>query len=288
MKTMNLLNIFLIFTTLFSCKNEVNSVTSTDLIKLPKNLKEISGMTYVDGKLWVIQDQGNKNKLYNLSADGKIIKTIVLKNLENNDWEALTSDSDGNIYVGDFGNNDNMRENLAIYKIKKDDLTKDEISDYETIQINYKDQVDFPPKKKNLLYDCESFFLKDGYFYLFTKNRSKNFDGTSHIYKVANKPGKQTLDLKGTFKTCGKFHECAITDAAISPSGNVVVLLSNRKLWIYNNFKDENFVKTSSKEIDFDTFTQREGVTFKDEKTLFISDEKTKKIGGTIYEYKLD
>jgi sugar lactone lactonase YvrE len=30
-----------------------------------------------------------------------------VENAENNDWEDITKDIHGNIYVGDFGNNDN-------------------------------------------------------------------------------------------------------------------------------------------------------------------------------------
>jgi sugar lactone lactonase YvrE len=41
----------------------------------------------------------------------------------NIDWEDITKDKDGNLYVGDFGNNDNERKDLCIYKIDKKSLT---------------------------------------------------------------------------------------------------------------------------------------------------------------------
>ena len=59
------------------------------------------------------------------------------------------------------------------------------------ISFSYPEQKEFPPKKKEMFYDVESFFEHNGYFYLFTKNRSKGFDGTAFIYKI-----KMLLELR--------------------------------------------------------------------------------------------
>jgi hypothetical protein len=279
-----ILNFFLFF----SCKNDsASTVLTKNSHELPSELREVSGMTYVNGKLWAIQDNGNTTELFQLSDEGKILKKIKLEFVKNHDWEAITHDNDGNLYIGDFGNNDNLRKNLAIYKINKADLNKNSIGKLETIFFNYGDQKDFPPKKKELFYDCESFFYKNGFFYLFTKNRSKNFDGTSYVYLIANKPEKQTISLQTTFITCDKYNSGAITDAALSPDGKTFVLLSNKRMWIYPDFKDAKSVKSVNKKIKFATYTQRESVTFKNNNTLFISDEKTKNVGGNLYEYDL-
>lgn len=279
-----ILNFFLFF----SCKNDsASTVLTKNSHELPSELREVSGMTYVNGKLWAIQDNGNTTELFQLSDEGKILKKIKLEFVKNHDWEAITHDNDGNLYIGDFGNNDNLRKNLAIYKINKADLNKNSIGKLETIFFNYGDQKDFPPKKKELFYDCESFFYKNGFFYLFTKNRSKNFDGTSYVYRIANKPEKQTISLQTTFITCDKYNSGAITDAALSPDGKTFVLLSNKRMWIYSDFKDAKSVKSANKKIKFATYSQRESVTFKNNNTLFISDEKTKNVGGNLYEYDL-
>jgi hypothetical protein len=279
----------LFFFLFLSCKNDtISKVITKNSHELPKELREVSGMTYVNGKLWAVQDNGNTEELFQLSDEGEIVSKIELTSVKNHDWEAITHDNEGNLYIGDFGNNNNARKDLAIYKINKSDLDKKSIDIVETISFNYEDQKDFPPKKKEMFYDCESFFYKDGSFYLFTKNRSKDFDGTSHVYKVDNKPGKQTVALQTTFITDDKYSNGAITDAAISPDGKKMVLLSNKRMWIYAGFKDAQSVKSENKEIKFATYTQRESVTFKDNNTLFISDEKTKNVGGNLYEYDLE
>ena len=90
---------------------------------LPYALKEVSGIS-IDKKselFWMINDGGNKERLYGVSTDGKIIEEIKV-DAKNHDWEDLTKDDKGNIYIGDFGNNQNRRKNLKILKIKKTDL----------------------------------------------------------------------------------------------------------------------------------------------------------------------
>jgi hypothetical protein len=53
-----------------------------------------------------------------------ILKMVQLKNTndcKHNQYRLgeHTKDKDGNLYVGDFGNNDNERKDLCIYKIDK-------------------------------------------------------------------------------------------------------------------------------------------------------------------------
>jgi len=56
-------------------------------------------------------------------------------------------------------------------------------------------------------------------FYLFTKNRSSEFDGTTLMYGIPNIAGNHAAKLMGSFKSCGDFRNCAITSADISPDG---------------------------------------------------------------------
>jgi hypothetical protein len=69
----------------------------------------------------VIEDSGNANKIYGLNQRENS-KKHHYQNAENIDWEEITKDKEGNLYIGDFGNNENKREDLCIYKIAKDSL----------------------------------------------------------------------------------------------------------------------------------------------------------------------
>ena len=87
--------------------------------------------------------------------DGNLVRTITIEGVENNDWEDIAQDKNGFTYIGDFGNNDNDRKNLAIYKVKIDKENSTPV--LQTTKFSYPEQTEFPPNKKSLLYDCEAF-----------------------------------------------------------------------------------------------------------------------------------
>ncbi len=272
----------------FSCQKEAEKMTAIYLF--PKKMDEVSGISYSQklDLLWVIEDSGNKNEIYGIDMKGNVINTVTIKKVKNVDWEDITKDKDGNLYIGDFGNNNNSRTDLCIYKIAKDSLGNKETDIVYKVSFAYPEQNDFPPQKNELLYDVESFFEFNNHFYLFTKNRSKGFDGTTLLYKIPNKPGFHDAKLMGEFKTCNDYDTCVITSAAISSDDSKVVLLSHSKLWLFENFKNDNFFSGTVSELDLKHYSQKEGVCFKDNKTVFISDERVHKIGGAVYEVSID
>jgi hypothetical protein len=280
--------ILLTLITIISCtKKSVSKDPLKTVFNFPKKLSEISGIVVIDSLIWVIQDSGNDAKVFGVSKEGEIRTTISIQNSTNEDWEDLTIDSNNNLYIGDFGNNANNRRDLCIYKIQASDLNSSEVNPKEKIRFFYPEQKSFPPKKNELFYDCEAFFEHNGHFYLVTKNRSKGFDGTTYVYKVPNKAGTHPALLMGSFKTCDTFNTCAITGAAISNDGKKVVMLSHSKLWLFEEFISDDFLKGKMRKIELNHNSQKESVFFKDTTTLLIADERTKKIGGKVYEYSL-
>ena len=277
-----------LFIGLLSCGSTPKKRVLTELCALPKDLKEISGIAYTDDLLYSIEDSGNASEVILLDLKGKIERRIAIKNTKNIDWEDLTFDTEGNLYIGDFGNNDNTRKDLAIYKIDKNNLQQNAADVSYTITFEYPEQTHFPPKKKALLYDVEGFIAYQNYFYLFTKNRSKDFDGSSFIYKIPNTPGHHKAQLIKTITSCSDYHDCAITSAAISPDGSKFVLLSHSKVWLFENFVLDQGETGQMTELDLDHYSQKEAITFKNNETLLIADESEKKTGGYLYEVRLD
>lgn len=282
----NFISITVVFI-LLACQNSPDTLTV--LYNLPKKLKEVSGITYFPetNSIYTIEDSGNANAIYALNSHGKIDKKVTITNASNEDWEDITRDKKGNIYIGDFGNNDNIRKDLCIYKLAKNQLNKENAAAEYKISFSYPEQTEFPPKKKELFYDVEGFFEYQNYFYLFTKNRSKGFDGTAFIYKIKNASGTQKAVKIGQFKTCDNYNHCVLTSATISPDGKKVALLSHDKIVLFQNFKGDLFHKGSQTEIKLNHFSQKEAIVFKDNNTLLIADEKTNKVGGKVYEFKL-
>jgi hypothetical protein len=289
-KTQNMKKFFLLGVSiaLLACQQQSENDLKT-LYSLPKKLKEVSGIAYFPETktVYTLEDSGNKNAIYALNSKGKIERTIIVENAKNIDWEDITKDKQGNIYIGDFGNNDNERKDLCIYKLPKSELNKDLASAEYKVSFSYPEQTEFPPKKKEMFCDVEGFFEHGGYFYLFTKNRSKGFDGTAFIYKIKNAKGTQKAEKIGEFKTCGNYNHCVLTSATISPDGKKVALLSHDKILLFKNFKGDLFHKGTQTQIELNHFSQKEAVVFKDNNTLLIADEKTNKVGGNVYELSL-
>ncbi|MFS4446637.1 hypothetical protein [Maribacter sp. 2307UL18-2] len=258
------------------------------ITKLPDKLSENSGIAQFDQEsVWFIEDKGNKDIIYEVDFNGKIRKEFEVKNAKNNDWEDLTSDKKGNLYIGDFGNNANHRKNLVIYKLPNPDIEPGDKIEAERIEFQYPEQKEYPPKKKELVYDSEAFFYLQGHFYIFTKNRAHPFSGEVSIYRVPLKVGRHNATLLGTITTCEERNTCQVTSADISPDGKTVVLLGYGKLWTLTDFTGDSFFEGKLTEIDLGVRTQLESVCFKDGTTLLLSDEVRDNEGGMLYSYSL-
>ena len=270
-----------------SCDNSVQ--TAEELFSLPEKIKESSAVETIEGfdGIYTLEDKGNKPQILAMDLQGQLVHTIAITNAQNNDWEDLTSDEQGNLYIGDFGNNDNERKNLAIYKIAAADLNKPQAAVAETISFYYPEQVLFPPKKSERFYDVEAFFVFKDHFYLFTKNRSSKFDGTTFLYKIPNKPGRHPAKLLDSFRTCPDFNSCAITGADVSQDGKRMVLLSSNQVWLFSHFTGNQFLSGKVQVVELGSDTQKEGICFANNETLYITDEKDKKTGGKLYHLKL-
>lgn len=254
---------------------------------LPKKLKEVSGIALSQDKktIWAIEDQGNKNVVYGLDTQGNLVADVLVENAENNDWEDITKDSQGNIYIGNFGNNDNNRQNLSILKLDLKDGSQKTAKAVQITNFHYEGQTEFPPKKSNWLYDCEAFVEMDGNFYLFTKNRSKGFDGTFLVFQVPNKEGNFEAKLIGKLKLQGGYNDAAITSATINSTKDKIVLLTHKNIHVLSGFTANNFNSAKIQKIPLNHNSQKEAIVFVDDKTLLIADEKDKKVGGNVYKF---
>ena len=246
---------------------------------MPGKIKESSGLScYSNNAVWTIEDSGNNDEIYKINFKGTIVKEFEVKNASNTDWEDLTQDQDGNLYIGDFGNNRNSRDDLVIYKLPNPEVEKGDKIDAQKIKFSYPEQKEFPPEKDQLYFDAEAFFHFDGFLYIITRNRSKPFDGKAFVYQIPDKPGKYKAKKMAEIILCANSRtHCQVTSAAISKNGKQVTLLTYTSLWVFDNFKDSKFWEVTPKHIDLGTPTQQESVTYLNEDVVLISDEKNRK-----------
>ena len=118
----------------FSCSILHARILNTDIAGSGKitdrNLGEISGIA-VSGInkdiLWVINDSGNSASVYGLNPDGKLMCTLNIRGVSNNDWEDIASfEYKGKYYIliADTGDNFAKRSKCFLHIVEEPDLGK--------------------------------------------------------------------------------------------------------------------------------------------------------------------
>ncbi|MEI7652337.1 MAG: hypothetical protein WCJ96_10065 [Verrucomicrobiota bacterium] len=185
------------------------------------------------GVFWTLSDSGNKPMIVPIHADGSLVLTpkgywkgVTLKGAVNVDWEAMTGDKDGNMIVGDVGNNVSRRKQLAFYLFKEPAGGVAEITEFRKITFAWPDQTAFPDPE--LAHDCESMFLVRGKLYLLTKHRR---DTLTDLWR-ADLPAtgdRATLTKLARFDAGGM-----VTDACLSPNQERLAVLTYRNIWVFD------------------------------------------------------
>jgi len=85
--------------------------------RLPAELREVSGLVVTSAdSLWWHNDGGNNAELFLTNGRGEIQSAINLPTIINQDWEDLTHDDQGRLFIGDFGDNRRVRSQLQVYR----------------------------------------------------------------------------------------------------------------------------------------------------------------------------
>ncbi len=259
-------------------------------VTIDAKLTEISGIEFDKRmNLWAINDGGDKPKLYQVNRDGNINKTITITNAKNIDWEDMTQDDFGHFFLGDFGNNENLRKWLTIYKIENPIDIKGNTTQAEIIKFNYPEHKIFPPKAEDKEFDVEAFIYYKKHLYLFTKNRTVPFNGITSLYKIGDHAANFDAEKISTFKTCTIAEKlCWITSAALSPSRKKLALLDSQRIWLFENWQGDDFFSGDVYRIDLGIVTQKEAITFYNEDYIVFTDEEFHGIGRNAYVINLN
>jgi hypothetical protein len=273
-----------------SCLYPLTSIDAPLKAILADTLKESSGLIQTpNNRWWTLNDKGNDDTFFEINPEnGQILKYIKLKQASNEDWEEITSDG-ANLYVGDFGNNENgNRQDLAIYKVplsaigNSNDQSVNE-NEYEYLPFSYEDQVNFDPvDEDNIVFDCEAMIFFNGKIHLFSKNW-QNLTSTHYILNqttgIAEK--QETFDVQGL-----------ITGASISPDRKTIVLLGYNKsgvpnvfLWVLWDFEGDDFFGGNKRRFELGSpleFGKSEAIAFSTNQKGYIGNEFLEIAGITI------
>lgn len=245
---------------------------------LPGSLKETSGLVLINGQLWTINDGGNPAGIYQVdTANGKVLRTIIIRNTTNVDWESITQD-DSSVYIGDFGNNFGNRTDLHILKIRKADLLDPATDTVQAgfIYFSYPDQTEFSAAVNKTNFDCEAFFYHNDSLHLFSKDWS---DLQTLHYLLPPDTGTYIASLAEQFDADG-----LITDASINEMGNIVLLGYKNTggkfyscfAWLLSDYKGSTYFTGAIKRLDLGSafhLGQAEGIALTNNNTVWLSSE---------------
>ncbi len=253
-----------------------NSFKSIETIaELPATLQEISGLARYGELLIGHNDRGNPARLHAFSPeDGSVQHSFNVTNVPNIDWEDLAQNEDY-LFVGDFGNNEGDRQDLAIHLIPWSSIDPAQSLALEvdtSIFFRYPEQTRFDVERHN--FDCEAMIYWQGMLYLFTKHRA---DDRSNLYRVPMVPGVvHDAQLLGGFNAGGR-----ITGADISADGGIVALVGYKRsgncfVWKLTEFQEGSFLSGRKEQYTFgpySVFGQMESIIFASDTELYIGSE---------------
>jgi hypothetical protein len=279
--------IFLFFSFHIYAQPIINTVIKASL---PSGINESSGLeTTRPNSLWTHNDSGGQPELYNIDTNGVLVKTLHVTNATNTDWEEVANDTSGNMFIGNFGNNNNDRQDLVIYKIQNPDLVSGNSVAAQQIHFSYPDQFAFPPSNDKKNFDMESMIAMNDSLYLFSKNRTTPYTGYSKLYRLPAVPGTYVAQLVDSFYTGnGAQDDFSLTGADITNSHDTLVLISHFRLWVFTGFTGTDFFNGAVQQFIFSGISsKKEGICFKSATDLLLTDEET--VNGTrkLYEINL-
>jgi hypothetical protein len=247
---------------------------------LPDAIREVSGMVRSpEGKVWLLNDSKNPAELFLFDPlTGAVLETRQLP-VPNRDWEDLTLDAAGYLYIGDFGNNKNARRNLCVFRYHP------ETGSLDSIQFEYPDQKAFPPaQERDWNFNCEAMVFFQDSLHLFSKNVFIGTGITKH-YVLPAKPGRYVAELRDSLYLKNR----VVTGAALSPDGKTfaitsyivgnkwgIFLYSKATIYFFRDFSGSAFLqgKRSSKNLPKSLFARQfESITWWGDNSWLVANE---------------
>ena len=234
-------------------------------------LPEASGLAASNvnpGRLWTHNDSG-KPEIFSLDAKGNVTGRVAVTGAKVEDWEAMAVGKCGTgacLFIADIGDNSARRRDITIYRITEPSNGAASAKVDAVMRATYPDGA----------HDAEALLAApDGTLYIVTKGET----GHVALYRMprdARAGATVTLERIGSALEKGKAVEASrITDGAISPDGELVVLRTLQALTFYRaaDFLKGDFKQIRTTDLRSLREPQGEGVSFGPDGTLYVAGE---------------
>jgi len=266
MKIKVFLFLFLFALTLFS-------QLITPITKLNDLITETSGLVKINNHIITFNDSGGEPELYEIdSTTGNILRTVVISNATNVDWEDICTDSTY-IYIADIGNNSGDRTDLKIYKLPIEEYLNNDTVTAEEINFSYADQNDFTSSPYNTNYDAEAIISMNDSLYIFTKNWLNKW---TNIYPLSKIPGTYQISKTDSINV-----QCLVSGGTYNKLSQKIVLTAYTYTTPYiieiSEFENKKFSEGTINKFSIqipDTFSmQIESITPDGQNSYYITSE---------------
>jgi len=246
---------------------------------ISKTLNETSGLVEMNDKMWSFNDSGGEPTLYRFSKkDGKIKQSVKIKGAKNKDWEAICK-NDKDIFICDFGNNSENRNDLSIYQISQSKFTKN------VKQVTFDKKIDFNYPDDHVNHNCEAIAYKAGYLYIFTKNGA---DGKTNVFRLIIQEEPQVAEFIDQYDVQGLVTAADWTD-------DQLVLLGYQGghgnffpfLWHFDGSTATNIFPKKPKSYRIAQDLQFEAITKVKDK-YYVSNEKSNGVSQSLWTFPLN
>jgi len=170
------------------------------------------------GVFWTHNDSGNGPFIFAITREGHFLGEYPVSAVKNTDWEAISIDDEGHLYIGDLGNNVHHRDRVMVYRVDEPDpATVGPKSRGAALAVNKIWRLKHPDKP----FDAESLVIWQGKGYVISKLLTGENAGLYRFDLSADDPDGITLEHVGDLPI-----RSPVTDAAISTDGKQLAVMS--------------------------------------------------------------
>jgi len=246
-----------------------------DILSEPSGIEAIYNPNTGQFDYWGNNDANHPEVIFSFRLDNLSDMTRDLNVTESYvDWEDMTTDEQGNIYLGDFGNFVTT-EDLQVVKIPNPNSYSGSPPSVEIIEYQYPFAG---------VQDTEAFFYFENELYIWSKTVSSNAnpdlnENHSYCFKIPSSPHPDgavyTAELVDSFPVILPGDDptkVKVTAADISPDKKKMVFLGYTRLWIFSCFEGSNFLDGEVTSIEL-PYRQYEGIGFINNHEVIITKE---------------
>ena len=171
------------------------------------------------GVFWTHNDHGSSPRLFALSRNGISLGKFHITGATISDWEDISTDDAGNLYLADIGDNDENRDQIQVYKVvEPNPRGSGSVQVDRTWRLKYKDKAR----------DAETLFIQGGYGWIVNKHVNNGSVGL-YRFPLSSNARVTTLESVGPIRVAAD-----VGGGTISRDGSSLGLVTDNGAYLFS------------------------------------------------------